>query len=166
MLGQPLGTRQFPTTAAGNQRLLGWITSLGELSVVGVEGTGSHGAGLTRVLQAADIAVLEVNRPDRRARRGQGKSDPIDAQAAAAAVLADRTAGAPRSRDGISESIRVVHVVRRTALKARTAALNALGQLIVTAPEPLRGQLQSLPSGPRVATAAGLQRGADLWPIR
>jgi transposase len=162
MLGRPLGTRAFPTTLAGNQQLLSWITSQGELSAVGVEGTGSYGAGLTRLLQGADITVLEVKRPDRRARRGHGKSDPIDAQAAATAVLAGRTAGTPRSREGIAESIRVVHVVRRTALKARTAALNALGQLIVTAPEPLRAQLQSLPPGRRVATAAGLRPGTDL----
>lgn len=77
------------------------------------------------MIPAADITVWEINRPDRSTRRGRGKSDPIDAQAAAAAVLAGRVAGAPRSRDGVSESIRVVHAVRRTALKARTAALNA-----------------------------------------
>lgn len=161
-MGRPLGTRQFPTTAAGNQELLGWITSPGDPSAVGVQGTGSYGAGLTRVLQAADIAVLDVNRPDRRTRRGNGRSDPIDAQAAAAAVLAGRVAGAPHSRDGSAESIRVVHVVRRTALKARTAALNALGQLIVTAPEPLRAMREPLPSGQRVRTAAGSRPGADL----
>jgi transposase len=162
MLGRPLGTRQFATTAAGNQQLLDWITRLGDPSAVGVEGTGSYGAGLTRALQAADITVWEINRPDRSTRRSRGKSDPIDAEAAAAAVLAGRVAGVPRARDGVTESIRVLHAVRRTALKARTAALNALGQLIITAPEPLRSQLQQLPSGQRVRTAAGFRPGAAL----
>lgn len=162
LLGRPLGTQTFPTTAAGNQQLLQWLTGLGQPSAVGVEGTGSYGAGLTRVLQAADIPVVEVNRPDRSTRRGQGKSDPIDAQAAAAAVLAGRVAGPPRSRDGITESIRVLHTVRRTAVKARTAAVNALGQLIITAPHPLRCQLEPLPSRQRVRTAAALRPGAAL----
>lgn len=162
MLGRPLGTKTFSTTVAGNQQLVAWITGLGEPAAVGVEGTGSYGAGVTRALQGADITVWEINRPDRSSRRGRGKSDPIDAQAAAAAVLAGRVAGVPRSKDAISESIRVLHAVRRTAVKARTAALNALGQLIITAPDPLRAQLEPLSAGQRVRTAAGLRPGPDL----
>ncbi len=162
LLGRPLGTRTFPATAAGNQQLLEWITDQGTPTAVGVEGTGSYGAGLTRALQATGITVLEVNRPDRRIRRSRGKSDPIDAGAAAAAVLAGSTAGVPRSRDGITEAIRVLHTTRRTAVKARTAAINTLGQLIITAPDQLRAQLEPLTGVKRVAMAAALRPGADL----
>ncbi|MDZ7577941.1 MAG: IS110 family transposase [Candidatus Nanopelagicales bacterium] len=162
MLGHRLGTREFPTTPAGNRRLLDWVQSHGTVTAAGVEGTGSYGAGLTRVLRAADVKVWEINRPDRATRRAKGKSDPIDAEAAAEAVLGGRIAGVPRSRDGVSEAIRVVHMVRRTAVKARTAALNTLGQLLVTAPDPLRGQLRNLTTGKRVRAAANLRPGPDL----
>lgn len=161
LLGRRLGIETFPTTATGNQQLVAWITGLGTPSAVGVEGTGSYGAGLTRALQAADITVWEINRASRD-RHGRGKSDPIDAQAAAAAVLAGEVAGPPRARDGICESIRVLHGVRRTAVKARTAALNAFGGFIITAPPSLRSQLEQLPAKQRVRTAASWRPGPDV----
>lgn len=160
--GRCVATRTFPTGPAGDRQMLDWFHAHGTVSRAGVEGTGSYGAGLARSLTAAGVTVLEVNRPDRSLRRSQGKSDPIDAQAAAMAVLAGRTAGVPRARDGITEAIRVIQVTRRTAVKARTAALNALGQLLITAGDPVRSQLRALPTGQRVATAARLRPGPDL----
>jgi transposase len=142
--GRVLGDQEFRATAAGYDQLLAWLTSFGRISEVGVEGTGSYGAGLTRHLAGAGITVVEVDRPDRAARRRQGKSDPIDAIAAARAVLAQRATAVPKLRTGPVEAVRVLQVTRRSAVKARTAALNQLRALIVTAPEPLRAQLTDL----------------------
>src|SRR6516165_5105215 len=77
--GALLGVESFPTTAAGYRALLRWLESFGDLELVGVEGTGSYGAGLTRHLLAQEIVVVEVDRPNRQRRRRTGKSDPVDA---------------------------------------------------------------------------------------
>lgn len=143
--GRLLGSREFDADRAGYQRMLDWMTSFGRLSGVGVEGTGSYGAGLTRHLRNAGIAVVEVNRPDRSTRRQRGKSDPIDAESAARAVLSGQATGTPKDSSGAVEAIRVLRVARGGAVKARTAALNQLKDLIVTAPEQVRGQLHGLP---------------------
>ena len=95
--GRLLGDREFPADSGGYRQLLGWLRRHGNLDMVGVEGTGSYGAGLTRFLLDRGINVVEVDRPDRRTRRQRGKSDPIDAEAAARAVLAG-TATAPAKR--------------------------------------------------------------------
>src|SRR5450631_3213476 len=81
--GRLLGTCTLPTTAAGFADLLRWASQYGELAKVGMEGTGSYGAGLARWLRKRSIAVIEVDRPDRRTRRRRGKSDSVDAEAAA-----------------------------------------------------------------------------------
>jgi transposase len=86
--GKPLADAEFPTSPAGYDDALRWARSFGTIAIAGVEGTSSYGAGLTRVLQAAGIEVAEVSRPDRAARRRQGKSDPLDAYTAARAALA------------------------------------------------------------------------------
>ena len=161
-VGQMLGVEQFPATRAGYRSLLAWLRRHGAVARVGVEGTGSYGAGLARYLAAAGVEVIEVDRPDRRTRRRRGKSDPIDAEAAARAVLAGTAAGTPKTRTGPVEAIRVLRAARRGAVKARTAALNALQQMLVTAPEPLRTQLAALPSGALVSTAATLTVTGDL----
>jgi transposase len=110
-----------------------------------VEGTGSYGAGLCRHLTAEGVAVIEVDRPDRRARRLRGKSDPLDAESAARAVLGGAARTTPKDRRGVVESIRMLRIARAGAVKARTAAINALRTTLVTAPESLRASLQSLP---------------------
>lgn len=81
-IGGVLGVESFPTTAAGCRSLLVWLASFGTVERVGVEGTGSYGAGLARHLQAAGVTVIEVDRANRAARRRQGKSDPLDAVSA------------------------------------------------------------------------------------
>ncbi|MFI1386341.1 IS110 family transposase [Embleya sp. NPDC020886] len=144
-IGRHLATKAFPTHPAGCLRLLEWLRSQGELTAVGVEGTGAYGAELARVLKANRITVVEVDRPDRRARRTHGKSDPVDAYAAAAAVLSGRAAGVPKTRNGIVEAIRSLRVVRRSAVKSRTQTTNQIHNLVVTAPGDVREQLRGLP---------------------
>jgi transposase len=143
--GSLLGTAEFPTTRAGYRQLLGWIGSAGALARVGVEGTGSYGAGICRELTAAGVAVLEVNRPDRSQRRRRGKSDTLDAAAAAeAARSGGNRIAIPKTREGQVEAVRMLRVTRASAVKARTKALQLLRQHIVTAPNRLRDQLRDL----------------------
>jgi transposase len=77
--------------------LLAWARGLGEVEAFGVEGTGCYGAALSRFLRAQERVVLEVNRPDRQARRRRGKSDPVDAEAPARAVLAGQATAIPNA---------------------------------------------------------------------
>lgn len=133
-LGGVLGTAAFPNRSLTHGGLLAWMRGHGPLARVGVEGTGSYGAGLARHLRSAGVEVVEVNRPDRRTRRSQGKSDDIDAIAAARAALAGRHAGIPKASDGIVESIRMLRTVRRSALRARTQCANQIHALVDTAP--------------------------------
>jgi transposase len=156
-VGRELGHAAFPTTPDGYAALLEWLGQHGELLLVGVEGTGMYGAALTRVLQAAGISVVEVDRPDRKARRFQGKSDPIDAYAAARAALSGRASGTPKTRTGTVEMIRQLRVARAGAVKAKTIAWNELKALIKTAPAPLRQQLRDLDGAALLDRCAGLR---------
>jgi transposase len=161
-LGRQLGDQEFPTTPAGYRRLLIWLGSFGQLDRVGVEGTGAYGAALNRVLRQAGITVIEVDRPDRKTRRMRGKSDPIDAYAAALAALSGRAAGTPKARDGRIEAIRTLRVARRGAVKARTQAMNQLRALLTTGPAELREQLRALSSTVLVDACARLRPNANL----
>ena len=148
-----LDTAAFDTTPAGYVRLLAWLMSFGLLDAVGIEGTGTYGAGLARFLTAEGVTLVEVDRPDRAARRLHGKSDPVDAEAAARAVLSGRAAGTPKTRDGIIEAIRVLAVVYRSAVKDRTAATNQFHSLVVSAPAEIREDLQQMPLKGRLERA-------------
>ncbi len=140
-----LDTESFPATPAGYVKLLAWLLSFGLLDAVGIEGTGTYGAGLARFLTAEGVQLVEVDRPDRAARRLHGKSDPVDAEAAARAVLSGRATGTPKTRDGIIEAIRVHQVVYRSAVKDRTAATNQFHSLLVSAPADIREDLTRMP---------------------
>jgi transposase len=155
--GRHLADRRFHASKAGEAELVAWLGSHGRLVKVGVEGTGSYGACLTRQLTAQGAEVVEVDRPDRKARRREGKSDPLDAYAAATAALCGRASGAPKTRTGPVEGIRARRVARDGAVKARTAALNSLHALVVTAPEDLREALRTLPTADLVARTARLR---------
>jgi transposase len=133
-VGRPLADAGFPTTPEGYRQLLVWAEEHGEIAACGVEGTGAYGAGLARHLRAAGQLVIEVDRPDRKTRRQRGKSDPIDAYAAAAAVLSGAAAGTPKTRDGRVEAIRTLRVARRSAIKGRTQAIVQLKALVLTGP--------------------------------
>jgi transposase len=153
-LGRVLGDRQFPTTRAGYQALLQWLRSFGRLMGVGVEGTGSYGAGLNRYLSAAKVRVVDVNRPDRRARRAKGKSDPLDAIAAARAFVSGAATAIPKTRTGPVEAIRVLKVARDGAVKARTAALNQFSGILTSAPDQVRAELKPLTPTARIRHCA------------
>ena len=159
-LGRAVGDCEFTADPDGYRQLLVWTAGAGVVVRAGVEGTGSYGAGLTRVLRAAGIVVAEVCEPDRAARRRHGKSDPVDAYAAAAAALSGRAQVVPKTRDGDVESIRLLHNVRRSAVKDRAQALTQLKSTIVSAPEPLRTQLRCLTRKKLVTTCAGLRPGS------
>ncbi len=142
--GRMLGHQQFPATAAGYAALLAWLRAFGKLVLVGVEGTGSYGAELAAHLQQVGVAVVEVDRPDRAARRRDGKSDPLDAEAAARAALAGRADGLPKQRGGPVQALAALRVARRSAVDQRSDAQRQIKSLIVTAPEAVRAQLRPL----------------------
>ena len=158
-LGRNLAATRVSTTPAGYQRLLDWARGLGEVEAFGVQGTGCYGAGLARFLDSHGQTVLEVNRPDRSARRRRGKSDSVDAEAAARAVQAGDASAVPKAGDGAVEMIRALRVARTSAVKARSQAANALRALLVTAPAELREQLRGLPADRLAQAAARLRPG-------
>jgi transposase len=157
--GRLLETRSFPATTRGYAQLATWAESFGEVDKVGVEGTGSFGAGLLRFLADYGLTVIEVDRPDRADHRRNGKSDPLDAESAARAVQSGRTTGTPKSRDAQVEMIRVLRVARRGAMKACVQAGAQLDALIVTAPESVRAPLRKLTSKQRIRAWPALRPG-------
>ena len=122
-LGTRLGEHRLRVSPAGYAGLERWAIDMGDVAAFGVEGTGSFGAGLARFLSGRGHTVIEVSRPDRSTRRRLGESDPIDAEAAARAVLAGVAQGSPKSGTHGAEMIRVLKVAKDSALKARTLSL-------------------------------------------
>ena len=139
-IGGLLGVQEFPATAAGYASLLDWLGGFGTVCLVGIEGTGSYGAGLARRVTAAGIRVVEVDRSDRQDRRRAGKSDPLDAVSAARAAQSGRARGAPKGRDGAVEAIRALMVAKRSARAGRTQTINQARALILTGPDDLRAR--------------------------
>ncbi len=171
-LGARLDTITVPASAKGYQDLETWARSMGPVRAFGVEGTGSYGAGLSRFLCEQGHAVFEVNRPNRQLRHQHGKSDPIDAEAAARAVLAGQAAAVPKAGTSTVEMIRHLKVARDTAVKGRTQAMLTLKALIVSSPVALREQLDgvvgkmalvrhlaALRPGPLTSTTASAKTG-------
>jgi hypothetical protein len=156
-IGGLLGVREFPATAAGYGRLLGWLGGFGTVCLVGIEGTGSYGAGLARHVTAAGIRVVEVDRSDRQDRRRQGKSDPLDAVSAARAAQSGRARGASKGRDGAVEAIRALMVAKRSAAGDRTQTINQARALILTGPEDLRARFTGHTVAALVAELASLR---------
>ena len=161
-LGRRLGTLSVPAIPAGYENLVNWARGFGPLERAGVEGTGSFGAGLTRFLRAQGIEVFEVIRPKRRDQYRSGKSDPIDAEAAARSVLAGTAIGQPKDADGEVEMIRTLRITRRSAVKARAQAANQIQALLVTAPEGLKSELCELSTARLIEKASRLRPGATL----
>ncbi|WP_244933162.1 IS110 family transposase [Micromonospora tulbaghiae] len=143
--GRLLGTAEFPATPPGHAALWDWLTGHGQVVLVAVEGTGAYGAGLARFLHAHGVVVVEADRPDRKTRRWQGKSDPVDPEAAARAGLAALRTGTPKTADGKVEALRNLRVARRSAIRQRADTQRQMRTLIVTAPEPLRTELRDRP---------------------
>ena len=151
------GGAEFPATAAGYARLLGWLGGFGPVCLVGIEGTGSYGAGLARHITTAGVQVVEVDRSDRQDRRRQGKSDPFDAVSAARAALSGRARGASKGRDGAVEAIRALMVAKRSAAGERTQTINQARALILTGPEDLRARFTGHTVAALVAELASLR---------
>ena len=143
--GRVLKTAPFPADMTGYQQMRAWFRYSGKVLGVGVEGTGSYGVGLTRYLTRAGLRVVEVNRPNRQLRRQKGKTDTVDAEAAARAAANGSATAIPKSADGPVEAI-LLRVTRRSAVKARTQAANQLHAVLINAPAgqtPTPGQTSS-----------------------
>jgi transposase len=160
-LGRRLGALSVPTSPAGYEELVDWANGFGPLERAGVEGTGSFGCGLARFLQAKGIEVFEVIRPRRRHQYRSGKSDPIDAEAAARAVLAGTATGRPKGTDGKVEMIRALRAARRSAVKARAQAANQLKAMLITAPEGLKSELRALSTAKLVTKVSRFRLGTN-----
>ena len=161
--GGVLGVESFPADQAGFEDLLGWLVGFGAVSLVGVEGTGSWGVGLARFLADADVAVVEVDRPNRQARRKVGKSDPTDAVAAARAALSGAASGVPKSRNGPVEQMRVLLVAKRSARAQRIQTLNQLRHLVFTGPGSIRSRFKDRYKTGLISEAAAMRprNGSD-----
>lgn len=142
MTGSLIGDREFPTTRTGYAAAIRFLTSLGQVERIGVEGTASYGAGLTRALTAAGIDVVEVSRAVKSTRRLKGKSDPLDAYSAARTALADNGLATPK--DDATAGLRALHIARRSAVKQRTAVINQLRAMLVSAPDAVREKYRGL----------------------
>ena len=158
-LGAWLGQHNLRAVSSGYDGLHCWASGLGEIVTFGIEGTGSYGAGLARFLAARGCTIFEVNRPDRSTRRRVGKSDPVDAEMAARSVLAGVARDYPKSGLDTVEMIRMLKIVKSSAMKARTQAMNQMKALIVTAPLELRHQLAGLHVSRLVARCARFRPG-------
>jgi len=161
--GGVLGVESFPADESGFEALLGWLASHGEIQVVGVEGTGSWGVGLSRFLHDHEILVVEVDRPNRQNRRRVGKSDTTDAVAAARAALSGSASVMPKTRNGPVEQMRLLLVARRSARSQRIETLNQLRHLVFTGPEEVRARFKDRPKTGLISEVAKLRprKGSD-----
>ena len=155
--GGVLGVESFPTTAAGHRSLSSWMSGFGTIARVGIEGTGSYGAGLARHFIASDVTVIEVDRPNRQRRRRQGKSDQLDAVEAARGALSVRCDGLAKSGTGHAEALRALLVVKRSARSTRIRTIVQLRHLMFTAPDELRARFAGLSAAHLVIEAAKLR---------
>lgn len=166
--GQHLGAAQFPATSAGYRALHEFITCHGPLLRAGIEGTNSYGAGLARHLTNAGVEVTEVIRPKRQVRRMRGKSDEIDAYAAATTALAATDTVTAKTSDGLVEALRVTNTARRSALKAHTEVIVQIKSLLVTAPNHIRDEYRDFSTAKLVArlSASRTRTGDDIVAAR
>lgn len=148
--GRELADQEFPTTPAGYQAALRFLTDQGQVTSIGIEGTSSYGLGIARAACAMGFEVLEVTRPERAVRRREGKSDPLDAYQAAQSVLTGRATAAVKD-PGIT-ALRALHNARRSAVKARAAAQVQIKQQLITSPPPLREKYRGLTIGRLIRT--------------
>lgn len=160
-VGALLGVESFPATTAGYRELHQWLSGFGQVTAVGVEGTGAYGIGLARFLHQASVKVIEIDRPNRQVRRRHGKSDPLDAVEAARAALSGRASGIAKTADGNVEAIRVLLVAKRSARAARTKALTQIRHLGFCAPDALRDQLRDVPVAALARRVAALRPRPD-----
>ena len=147
---------------AGYRDLHDWLAGFGELTRVGVEGTGAYGAGLARFLQRAGVEVIEADRPNRQERRRNGKSDQLDAVEAARGALGGRCRAVAKTGDGSMEAMRALLVAKRSGRQARVRSLNQIRHLTFTAPDDLRARLQHISAGQLAVRTARLRPRGDV----
>ena len=153
-LGRKIWSGSFRADPEGYDRLAEAIGDPGSCAVVGVEGTASYGAGLTRRLVELGYNVVEVLRPKRdKARPGEGKSDPLDAERAARKAASGRGCSVPKSQDGWVEAVRQLYVARRLAVATSTSCVACAKSMLTTAPGALRERFR------------GRERPKDLMPL-
>ena len=157
--GALLGTATFDADSAGYQALIGWAVQRGTPLRFGIEGTGSYGRGLASAVRRGGHVVVEVARPNRQDRHRRGKSDLLDAENAARAVLAGHADAIPKADDGTVEMIRHIKVAKDAAVKARTVAMQSLKAVLITAPAELRETLQPLSDTALLRRCAALRPG-------
>lgn len=160
VLGARLGSAPFDADTAGYAALLEWARSFGDVIAVGIEGTGSYGAGLASFTRRQSVKVVECNQCDRRKRRRDGKSDTLGAETAARSVLAGTATAVPKHADGAAEMVREIKIAKDTAVKARSAAIITLKTIIVNAPAALREVLAVLGDRQLLETCAAMTPGA------
>ncbi|MDJ0358439.1 IS110 family transposase [Paenarthrobacter sp. PH39-S1] len=160
--GKHLADKKFLAFGSGYREIAEYITQYGPVIAVGIEGTGSYGAELARVLARDGFIVKEVNRPNRQARRLHGKSDPLDAYQAAESVLADRGVSTPKTRNGYVEALPVLRTARTSALKARTAVLTQISGVLTAAPETVRAKYRGQTSEARAKAMAASRPAGDI----
>lgn len=153
-LGRKIWSGSFRADPEGYDRLAETIGDPGSCAAVGVEGTASYGAGLTRRLAELGYNVVEVLRPKRdKARPGEGKSDPLDAERAARKAASGRGCSVPKSQDGWVEAVRQLYVARRLAVATSTSCVACAKSMLTTAPGALRERFR------------GCERPKDLMPL-
>lgn len=158
--GGAIDSRSFAADSGGYVQLIDWATSLGgAMLTFAIEGTGSYGAGLTSAVRRSGIGAVEVMRTDRRDRRLRGKSDTLDAENAARAVLSGGATAIPKTSNGTVEMSRQIKVAKDVAVKGRTSAIISLKSVIINADPELREQLQDLPRMTLIQRCAGLRPG-------
>jgi transposase len=143
-------------TADGYAQLVEFADEHAALRAWAIEGTGGHGAGLTRHLERGEEVVIELDRPERAKRRHGAKSDPLDAIRAAREALARPRLGGPRS-GGNRQALSVLLAARRSAVNAATDAQRQVFSLVIAAPEQIRERFRGQKLPAMIKTAAGLR---------
>lgn len=156
--GGTILTETFTADTGGYAALVTALETAGHIAVVGVEGTNSYGAGLSRALIAAGYTVKEVLRPARQVRRMNGKSDPIDAVEAARTVIAGCGVSDAKDSTTAAESLRFLLTARAQLVRTMTALSNSITSMLVTAPDTIRAKYRN------TATQALIKRLAACRP--
>jgi len=154
---------RFPATAVGYAEAVEFVDghSVDTERAWAIEGTASYGRGLSVALSRLGEWVIEFDRPTRKTKDG-AKSDHLDAVRAARETLGRDRLSEPRAHQGAREAIRVHAVTRAGAVRARTAAINELKAMIVSADEELRGSLRGLRTSQQVARCARFRERASM----
>jgi transposase len=143
-------------TADGYEQLMEFADEHVALRAWAIEGTGGHGAGLTRHLSRREEIIIELDRPERAKRRNGAKSDPLDAIRAAREALARTRLGTPRA-SGDRQALSVLLAARRSAVNAGTDAQRQVFSLVIAAPETIRERFRGQKLPAMIKIAAGLR---------